>query len=102
MRPPKIAIAMNVAPFSVIAVSNRYTPRTVTGILHRDPVMAYVEADVSDTHHSDAKFKKKPKTPARIFIVMKVEFIISGFLSMGSSLNKRINGNIRMEHNKLL
>ena len=55
--PPSVANATNPIPSGVIFASNITKPNTVMGTLFRDPTMAYVVAEVTCRHQSDAKLR---------------------------------------------
>jgi hypothetical protein len=66
------------------------------------PTIAYVVADVEETHHKDAKLRKNPRNPATQFMNMNSFVIIKGFISAWSSPLKMQNGNNRIAEIKLL
>mmetsp|Transcript_3778 Transcript_3778/g.5451 ORF Transcript_3778/g.5451 Transcript_3778/m.5451 type:complete len:102 (+) Transcript_3778:82-387(+) len=66
-KPPHILMPMKNQVFSLMTLSKSMYPKKVTGILLRDPKMAYVVGPVAWTQLRLAKFRKKPTNPAQKF-----------------------------------
>jgi hypothetical protein len=93
---------MNIMPSVVIFTSNRRNPNMVMGTRLVEPTMAYVLAEVDATHHNDVKLRTNPPTAATIFIMKKLEFIISVLNNAATSPRKMHIGNKRNNDRRLL
>jgi hypothetical protein len=83
-------------------VLKNINPNTLIGILFNEPSIEYVVADVEDTHHNEAKLRKKPHNAAITFMRKKFLFIISVSNNTASSLRNIQSGNNKNNDNKLL